>query len=199
MNLLLLGISHRTAPLELRERYAVDDPQPALVKLARANEIEEAVVLSTCNRVEVMVATRDLEAARVRVRSFFERELAPEQAPHARELEGALYELHDAAAVRHAFRVACSADSQVVGEPQILGQVKDAYRAAVASGACGPILSRLYQRAFATAKRVRNETKIATEIETLARNEAASMNANAIVPLGPVDWDHRSYATYRCD
>ena len=169
MNLLLLGISHRTAPLELRERYAVDDPQPALVKLARANEIEEAVVLSTCNRVEVMVATRDLEAARVRVRSFFERELAPEQAPHARELEGALYELHDAAAVRHAFRVACSADSQVVGEPQILGQVKDAYRAAVASGACGPILSRLYQRAFATAKRVRNETKIAERPISVAR------------------------------
>jgi glutamyl-tRNA reductase len=169
VNLLLLGISHRTAPLELRERYAVDDPQPALVKLARSAEIEEAVVLSTCNRVEVLVATNDLEAARVRVRSFFERELAPEQAPRARELEGALYELHDTAAVRHAFRVACSTDSQVVGEPQILGQVKDAYRAAVASGACGPILSRLYQRAFATAKRVRNETKIAERPISVAR------------------------------
>ncbi len=169
MNLLLIGLSHRTAPLELRERYAVDDPQPALVKLARSHEIEEAVVLSTCNRVEVLVATHDLEAARVRVRSFFEREFVPEEAPHARELEGALYELHDAAAVRHTFRVACSADSQVVGEPQILGQVKDAYRAAVASGACGPILSRLYQRAFATAKRVRNETKIAERPISVAR------------------------------
>jgi len=169
VNLLLLGLSHRTAPLELRERYAVDDPQPALVKLARSDEIEEAVVLSTCNRVELLVATHDLEAARMRVRSFFERELAPEQAPHARELDGALYELHDAAAVRHTFRVACSADSQVVGEPQILGQVKDAYRAAVASGACGPILSRLYQRAFATAKRVRNETKIAERPISVAR------------------------------
>ena len=169
MNLLLLGISHRTAPLALRERYAVDDPQPALVKLARSAEIEEAVVLSTCNRVEVLVATNDLEAARVRVRSFFERELAPEEALRARELEGVLYELHDVAAVRHTFRVACSADSQVVGEPQILGQVKDAYRAAVASGACGPILSRLYQRAFATAKRVRNETKIAERPISVAR------------------------------
>ena len=169
MNLLLLGLSHRTAPLELRERYAVDDPQPALVKLARSQEIEEAVVLSTCNRVEVLVATHDLEAARMRVRSFFERELAAAEAPRARELEGALYELHDAAAVRHTFRVACSVDSQVVGEPQILGQVKDAYRAAVASGACGPILSRLYQRAFATAKRVRNETKIAERPISLAR------------------------------
>ncbi len=169
MNLLLLGLSHRTAPLELRERYAVDDPQPALVKLARSDEIEEAVVLSTCNRVEVLAATNDLEAARVRLRSFFERELAPEQAARARELEGALYELHDSAAVRHTFRVACSADSQVVGEPQILGQVKDAYRAAVASGACGPILSRLYQRAFATAKRVRNETRIAERPISVAR------------------------------
>ena len=169
MNLLLLGISHRTARLELRERYAVDDPQPALTKLVRSDEIEEAVVLSTCNRVEVLVATRDLEAARVRVRSFFERELAPEQVSHVRELEAALYELHDAAAVRHTFRVACSADSQVVGEPQILGQVKEAYRTAVASGACGPILSRLYQRAFATAKRVRNETKIAERPISVAR------------------------------
>jgi glutamyl-tRNA reductase len=169
VNLLLLGMSHRTAPLELRERFAVDDPQPALVKLARSDEIEEAVVLSTCNRVELLVATRDLEAARVRVRSFFERELAPVEAPPARELEGALYELHDSAAVRHTFRVACSVDSQVVGEPQILGQVKDAYRSAVASGACGPILSRLYQRAFATAKRVRNETKIAERPISMAR------------------------------
>jgi glutamyl-tRNA reductase len=169
VNLLLLGISHRTAPLELRECYAVDDPQPALVKLARSREIEEAVVLSTCNRVEVLAATNDLESARLRVRSFFERELAPEQAGRARELEGALYELHDSAAVRHTFRVACSADSQVVGEPQILGQVKDAYRAAVASGACGPILSRLYQRAFATAKRVRNETRIAERPISVAR------------------------------
>jgi len=169
VNLLLLGLSHRTATLELRERYAVDDPQPALVKLARSDEIEEAVVLSTCNRVEVLVATDDLEAARVRVRSFFERELAPQEAGHARELDAALYELHDSAAVRHTFRVACSADSQVVGEPQILGQVKDAYRAAVASGACGPILSRLYQRAFATAKRVRNETKIAERPISVAR------------------------------
>ncbi|MBM4382943.1 MAG: glutamyl-tRNA reductase [Deltaproteobacteria bacterium] len=169
MNLLLLGLSHRTAPLELRERYAVDDAQPALAKLVRAAEIEEAVVLSTCNRVEVLVATRDLDAARVRLRAFFERELAPDEAPRARELEGALYELHDTAAVRHAFRVACAVDSQVVGEPQILGQVKDAYRAAVASGACGPILSRLYQRAFATAKRVRNETKISERPISVAR------------------------------
>jgi glutamyl-tRNA reductase len=169
VNLLLLGLSHRTAPLELRERYALDDPQPALAKLVNGPEIEEAVVLSTCNRVEVLVATRDLEAARLRLRSFFERELAPAEAHRARELDGALYELHDAAAVRHTFRVACSVDSQVVGEPQILGQVKDAYRAAFASGACGPILSRLYQRAFATAKRVRNETKIAERPISVAR------------------------------
>jgi glutamyl-tRNA reductase len=169
VNLLLLGLSHRSAPLDLRERYAVDDPAPALAKLARCAEVDEAVVLSTCNRVEVLVATRDLESARVRLRSFFERELAPDEAPRAAELESALYELHDSAAVRHLFRVACSADSQVVGEPQILGQVKDAYRAAVACGACGPILSRLYQRAFSTAKRVRNETAIADRPVSVAR------------------------------
>ncbi len=170
MRLLLVGMSHRTAPLELRERFAVVDPRPALGKLVACPDVDEAVLISTCNRVEVLVVTRDADAARLRLRSLFERELASdEQRPRAEELDAALYELEGTAAVRHTFRVASACDSQIVGEPQILGQVKDAYRAAVEAGACGPILGRLYQRAFATAKRVRNETKLAERPVSVAR------------------------------
>jgi glutamyl-tRNA reductase len=169
MNLLLLGMSHRTAPLELRERYAVSDVRPLLEKLVASPDVEEAVLLSTCNRVEALVLTRQLDGARVRLRSFIERELVEGDGPPPAALDEALYEYSDRSAVRHALRVTCSVDSMVVGEPQILGQVKDAYRAAVECGACGPILSRLYQRAFATAKRVRNETRIAERPVSVAR------------------------------
>jgi len=190
MSVLLLGMSHRTASVELRERFAVDDPRPVLTKLVASPEIDEAVLIATCNRVELVVWTRALDAARLRLRSCFEHELASEAArasgrdwllshvPRSEaqpseagsgELDAALYELVDGAAVRHVLRVACAIDSLVVGEPQILGQVKDAYRAAVACGACGPILGRLYPRAFATAKRVRNETRLAERPISVAR------------------------------
>jgi glutamyl-tRNA reductase len=169
MSLLLLGMSHRTASVELRERYAVEDARPALTKLVASPEIDEAVLIATCNRVEVVVWTRALDAARLRLRSLFERELAREGAARPDELDAALYELVDGAAARHVLRVACALDSLVVGEPQILGQVKDAYRVAVACGACGPILGRLYPRAFATAKRVKNETGLAERPISVAR------------------------------
>jgi glutamyl-tRNA reductase len=170
MSLLLVGMSHRTASLELRERYAVEDPRPVLTKLVASPEVDEAVLLSTCNRVELVVWAHDPDAARLRLRSCFERELASDGAPvRPAELGAALYELADGAAIRHVLRVACAIDSLVVGEPQILGQVKDAYRAAVACGACGPILGRLYPRAFATAKRVRNETRLAERPISVAR------------------------------
>ena len=168
MSLLLLGMSHRTAPVELRERYAVEDARPVLTKLVASPEIDEAVLIATCNRVEVVVWTRTLDAARLRLRSLFERELA-ERGASPTELTAALYELVDGAAVRHVLRVACALDSMVVGEPQILGQVKDAYRVAIACGACGPVLGRLYPRAFATAKRVRNETTLAERPVSVAR------------------------------
>jgi glutamyl-tRNA reductase len=170
MSLLLVGMSHRTASVELRERYAIEDPRPVLSKLVASPEIDEAVLLSTCNRVELVAWAREPDAARLRLRSCFERELAGDGAPvRAAELDGALYELVDGAAIRHVLRVACAIDSLVVGEPQILGQVKDAYRAAVACGACGPILGRLYPRAFATAKRVKNETRLAERPISVAR------------------------------
>lgn len=172
MRLLLLGLSHRTAPLDVRERFAVADPAPVLQKLVTADEIDEAVLISTCNRVEVVVLTRRLDAARLRLRSLFRRELGGDELPASRGghgLDEMLYELHDASAMAHVLRVASSIDSMVVGEPQILGQMKDAYHVAREAGACGAILTRLFHCAFATAKRVRRETKIAQRPVSVAR------------------------------
>lgn len=169
MSLVLLGMSHRTAPLALRERYAVDDPRPLLSKLKAFPEVEEAVMISTCNRVEILALTREPDAARARLRSFLETEMGGPDAAPPEVLDEVLYEHAGREAVLHVFRVASSVDSMVVGEPQILGQVKEAYRAAQEVGACGPILGRLYERAFATAKRVRNETRIAERPISVAR------------------------------
>jgi glutamyl-tRNA reductase len=170
VKLLLIGMNHRTAPLELRERLAVDEPGPVLRKLVASGEVDEAVLISTCNRVEVVVRTRQIEPARLRLRSLFRRELGPQSSVLGEaDLEGCLYEYQDAEAMRHVLRVASSLDSMVVGEPQILGQTKDAYRAAVECGAAGPILGRLFQHAFSTAKRVRTETRIAERPVSVAR------------------------------
>jgi glutamyl-tRNA reductase len=166
VNVLLLGMNHRTAGVEVRERFAVDDPAPYLTKLVSSEEIEEAVLVSTCNRVEVVALARDLEAGLLRLRSFFRRELGGENpAP----IDDSLYEYTGSVAMQHVLRVTSSIDSLVVGESQILGQMKDAYRAAVSCDACGPILTRLFQRAFATAKRVRTETRIAERPVSVAR------------------------------
>jgi len=170
MKILLAGMNHESAPVEVRERYAIDDPAPALGKLMAYDEIDEAVIVSTCNRVELCVTTREPVAARHTLRRFFSSGGAAESAArHDPELDEHLYLYSGREAVQHAFRVAASIDSMVVGEPQILGQMKDAYRAAVEQNACGPVLSRLFQRAFATAKRVKNETGIARRPISVAR------------------------------
>jgi glutamyl-tRNA reductase len=163
-------MSHRSAPLEVRERFAVEDPAPMLEKLVSSDEVDEAVLLSTCNRIEVIVSTRNTEAARMRLNSFFRRELAGDgELLTEQVLKESLYEHRDGDAMRHVLRVTAALDSMVVGEPQILGQTKDAYREAVECGASGPILDRLFQRAFATAKRVRNDTGIAERPVSVAR------------------------------
>lgn len=170
MKILLVGMNHRTAPVEVRERFAVDDPLPWLQKLVEGEEIEEAVLVSTCNRVEIVATAPSLESARHRLRAFFHRDLGrASPLPHNRSESAMLYEHVDSDAVRHLFRVAASIDSLVVGEPQILGQVKDAYRVAAEGGACGPLLNRLFTSAFASAKRVRTETQIASRPVSVAR------------------------------
>ena len=95
MKLLLMGASHHTAPVSLRERLAVDDPAPLLGKLARSDEIDEAVLISTCNRTEAVVLTRDLEVARLRLRSLFRRELGDGQGASDQELDAHFYEHRD--------------------------------------------------------------------------------------------------------
>jgi glutamyl-tRNA reductase len=156
VEIVVVGLSHHTAPLELRERLAVplDQLRAGLVEIVAESGADEAVVLSTCNRVEVYLAARDPARASLAARGWL--------AGRARQpLDRHLYERSGADAVRHAFRVASSLDSMVVGEPQILGQVKEAFAAAESAGTAGALLSRCFQKAFAVAKRVRTETGIA--------------------------------------
>lgn len=169
MKILLLGMNHDSAPVAVRERLAVEDAAPHLHKLVDCEEIDEAVMFSTCNRVEVIAVTRAVDAARLRLRTLFRHDLADDALPAGTDLEELIYEMRDADAMRHVLRVASALDSMVVGEPQILGQVKDAYRTAVECGSSGPILGRLFQHAFSTAKRVRSETRIAERPVSIAR------------------------------
>ena len=169
MKVVVFGMNHRTAPVEIRERFAVSEVGPVLKKLAGRTEIEEAVLLSTCNRVELVVTTQNPDAAQHMLLDFFARELGDGSLPARTLLREMTYLHHGREAVEHVFRVASAVDSMVVGEPQILGQVKDAYREATEAGTCGAVLSRLFQRAFATAKRVKNETGIAERPVSVAR------------------------------
>jgi len=155
----LVGLSHHSAPLEVRERVALsgDALREALGELRAAPGVDEALVVSTCNRVEVLVLAEGEGAAR----AFFTSR-APDAGAH-------LYAREGAEAVRHLFRVAASLDSMVVGEQQILGQVKEAYGLASGVGAAGPYLSRLCNRAFAAAKRVRSETEIGRGMTSLSQ------------------------------
>lgn len=157
--LVLVGLSHHTAPLALREKLAVDgDARDRLLKSWSQGVAGEGVVISTCNRVELYATTDDALSAERSARSLLEARLGDDERA---QLEGSLY-VHDGeSAIRHLFRVASSLDSMVVGEPQILGQVKEAYDAARAAGTMGSLLGRCFSRSFAVAKRVRTETGIA--------------------------------------
>ncbi len=156
-SLVVVGLSHRTAPVELREQLAVPaESLGACVKeIASLPGASEAMLVATCNRVEAYVASESTSSTVAALRGFFAK-----RAPGA-AVDSCLYEYADDRAVRHVFRVAASLDSMVVGEPQILGQVKEAYAAAESAGALGPTLRRAIPRAFSAAKRVRNETGIA--------------------------------------
>jgi glutamyl-tRNA reductase len=159
MNLLVIGLSHKTAPVEVREQMAfseavcVSEALPALV--ARPG-ICEALIFSTCNRVEFVVRAEPGADAVAEIYAF----LANDCHRPLEKFERYLYRHTQRDAIRHLFRVASSLDSMVVGEPQILGQVKDAYAAAKAAGALGGPLEEIVNRAFHVAKRVRSETGI---------------------------------------
>lgn len=156
MSIQLIGMSHRTAPVDVRERLAVsEEDAPALAReLTLVPSLDEALVLSTCNRVEFL-ASGEPGALRGEIR----RRVAA-QANGIGIDERALYAYSGGEAVRHLFRVAASLDSMVVGEPQILGQVKDAYQRAREAGTLGGPLDQLLSHALRVARRVRNETGI---------------------------------------
>jgi glutamyl-tRNA reductase len=158
MKLLLTGLNHRTAPVEVRERLAFEDkslPQ-ALDDLKRRPGLLEGMILSTCNRVEVAV-TADEQAD---VESAVENFLADSKRVERAWVTPYLYRFDGPEAIRHLFRVASSLDSMVVGEPQILGQMKSAYALAREHGAMGGFLGQVIDRALSVAKRVRSETDI---------------------------------------
>ena len=153
----VVGLSHRTAPVEIRERLAVapDQLEQELREIAGNGRLDEALLISTCNRVELYATSANPIAA-----SRVAKEVLASRLPAATR-DDVLYQERGVDVVRHVFRVASSLDSLVVGEPQILGQVKEAFDAAKGAGTMGTLLGRCFTQAFATAKRVRSETGIA--------------------------------------
>jgi glutamyl-tRNA reductase len=155
--LLVFGVSYRTAPLPLRERLAVGEERVIadLRGLMQQGGLREGVLLSTCNRVEVIATTDAPEAAISGALAYFNSRVAPEK------IDTHVYRHVGREAARHLFRVASGLDSMVLGEPQILGQVKDAFALATGAGTVGSYLGRSFERSFGVAKRVRNETAVA--------------------------------------
>jgi glutamyl-tRNA reductase len=184
----ITGLNHRTAPVEVREKLAFPEARlgEALRRLLSQEGVNEGLILSTCNRVEVAVAVDHGDPAGV-VEEFLEnaRDMPRQQiAPH-------LYHYQGRDAIRHLFRVAASLDSMVVGEPQILGQLKEAYAHAKANGTVNSFLEGLMNRAFSVAKRVRTETEIGQNAVSvsyaaveLARDIFGSLNGHAILLIG---------------
>jgi len=157
--IVVVGLNHKSAPIDVREQIAFPNGrlEAALRRLIELEGVSEAAILSTCNRVEVVACGSDPDHVGGLLPTFLAREHGvPEPL-----LEGHLYTHAGREAVRHLFRVAASLDSMVVGEPQILGQMKEQYAVAAASGASGQVLHRCFHKSFSVAKRIRSETAIA--------------------------------------
>ena len=168
-SLLLLGVNHTTAPLDVRERLAIPVSRlaDATRTLAHQPGVREALILSTCNRVELLTVQDDIVAAAVPPMGML-RFLHDYLNLPANEIEPHVYEFREREAIRHLFRVASSLDSMVVGEPQILGQVKESWTVAREVGAVKSTLDPLLQRAFSVAKKVRTETQIGSSTVSIA-------------------------------
>src|SRR5258708_1281220 len=189
MRLLLVGISHRTAPVDLRERvdFQTRGIAEALRGVTARGAAGEAAIVSTCNRAELYVACEDTAAARADLVSFvseFHGVGVDELAPHVDDLHGL-----DAAG--HLVRVAGGLDSLVVGEPQILGQVKDAHTIAAEAHTAGPVLNRLFHSSFAVGKRVRTETglgsgavSVSYAAAALAKKIFGDLNGRSVLVIG---------------
>jgi glutamyl-tRNA reductase len=189
MHLLLVGVSHRTTPVELRERldFSTRGVDRALTALAGAPSHDEAAIVSTCNRVELYVGCRDVDGARASVERF----ISEFHGVPSNELRPHLYAKAGHDAVRHLFRVAAGLDSLVVGEPQVLGQVKEAYNLAAQLGCTGVLLNKLFHAAFAAGKRVRSETalsegavSVSYAAVALARKIFGNLKGRTVLVLG---------------
>ena len=185
MSLVVVGINHRTAPVDVRERVVFEPSRvpDALRELASLPAIDEAVIVSTCNRTELYCVTESGDAQLAEwLQSYHQL---------GSSIHHCLYRLDDMRAVAHAFAVASWLDSMVLGEPQILGQLKDAYRTAQEAGTTGPMLNRIFQAAFSVAKRVRTETQIganavsvASAAVAMAKNVFASFENRTALMVG---------------
>ena len=184
----ILGINHKTAPVALREKVAFTEDRlgAALLTLRQELGVAEALILSTCNRTEVYWSGT---ASGSQLSQWLERH-------HGNDLDlaASLYVHQESRAVEHTFSVASGLDSMVLGEVQILGQLKDAYRIAQESGSTGPILNKLFQAAFSAAKRVRTETRIganavslASATVSLARRVYSDLSAHTVLLVGAGD------------
>ncbi len=168
MSLVVLGINHRTAPVEVRERVVFEPSRipDALRELASLPAIQESAILSTCNRTEIYcVADSGSTGLGKWLENYHQL---------GTSIHDCLYQHDGLRTVSHAFSVASGLDSMVLGEPQILGQLKDAYRIAQESGTAGPMLNRLFQATFSVAKRVRTETKIGANAVSVASAAVAT-------------------------
>jgi len=163
MRLQILGLNHNTAPIEIREQvvFAGEEVNRAIVHLRDIDGVDEAVLLSTCNRTEFYVMTSDAGRERLQAWLHDERNLDP-------AFSNTLFTFDGDDAIRHIFRVACGLDSMILGEPQILGQLKDAFRDAQQAGTVGKHLSRLFQHTFSVAKKVRTDTEIGSNPVSVA-------------------------------
>jgi len=189
MNVVVIGLSHHSSPVELRERFAFAESKipDALKSLRESGLADEAVILSTCNRVEIYaVITREPAAAFAGLKKFLETAQAFEE-PHRAEF----YSFAEPESLHHLFKVACGLDSMVLGETEILGQLKDAYALAQRHGHTGARLNRAFQRAFHTAKHIRTHTNIqrgsisvASAAVELAEKIFSSLSDRDVLVLG---------------
>ena len=165
-HIILIGLNHNTAPVELREKIAFSEQElkQALVCLKQETDINEVLILSTCNRVEILVAVSDIQNAIKKIEQFF----SEKKDINFKKIENSFYIHLNKEAIKHIFMVSAGLDSMILGEPQILGQIKDAYREAVGQKTSGPILNRLIHKAFFTAKKIRTETGIGSHAVSIS-------------------------------
>lgn len=187
MDIIIVGLNHKTAPVKVRERLSFPSHtiQEPLKRLARITN--EGVILSTCNRVEVIAVSSHGEERVWQIKQF----LSDYHKMPLEELNGHLYIYTSEGAVRHLFKVSAGLDSMVLGEPQILGQVKEAYGYAVRYGTAGVIINKLFHRAFSVAKRIRTETRIGASAVSisyaaveLAKKIFGTLNGKVIMLIG---------------